>query len=332
MLFGAALALLGPSVPPVEPVRPATVELVWEAPEGCPDAEVMRQRIAELVVDPAGEGALKVDGRVEAESQGFRLTLRTAYGELADERTVEDRDCDALAEAAALFVVVSIDPSSTPEPEPVPAPAAQTPAEPEPAPVAAPEPTPSAASEVRTTTPPPPEEEGALRPFAVFVALGPQLEYGALPGVSGGPRLSLGLRWQRVSLAAYGFYGAPRRSDPVADVSGLAQLGAGGIRGCWLLRSTVEVPVCGAVEGGAMRVASRGPVPPNTLRYPWSAAGARTGVQRRWGRIGVFAAGEVMVPLNRSRVSVGETVAFDTWAVSLRAVLGLQIFFATESA
>lgn len=331
-MLGLLLAL-APVVPPAERPRPAAIELQWQAPSECPDVETMRQRIAALTLDPAGEGTLRVDGRVEETSVGYRLSLSTMYGSVSDTRVVVDGDCDALGDAAALVVVVSLDPASEPtEVDAVPDP---TPPEPEPEPLPAVAVNPEADRDEQPPPVTPPSDETpplALRPDAVALGLGGQLEFGALPGLSGGPRLELEVQWQRLSIAAHGAYGAPRRTDAVQGVSGLAQIGAAGVRGCGVVGDAVRVPLCALVEGGGLRVESRGPVPNNVLRYPWAAAGAHVGLEGRWGRVGLYAAGEAVVPISRNRVKVGDTASFTTFAVSVRAVLGLRIFFDTDPA
>lgn len=320
---------LVPAVPS-ERVRPAAVELAWDAPEGCPDEASMRERMAALS-DPTGDGTLLVDGRIERLPDGYQLTLRTAYGELSDERSVIDRDCAALGDTAALFVAVSLEPAD-PEGQP----AEERPQEQEPEPPRAPpvlsSPEPSVVAPRREEPASEESDTRMVRPTAYVLGVAPQVEYGALPGVSGGPRVSIGVEWARAEAAAYGYYGAPRRTDVVRGASGLAQMGAAGARGCVVFGSSVRAPLCALVEVGALRVASRDLVPANALRYVWSAAGVRGGVARRWGRVGIFGAAEAALPISRSRVVLGGTTAFDTWAVSLRAIVGLQIFFATDSA
>ncbi len=326
------LSLAAPVVPPAEGVRPAAVELAWGGPEACPDQAAMLERIEALAqTDPAGEGTLEVDGHIEPTADGFELRLRTAYGDVSDELVLVDADCDALGDAAALVVAVSIDPAtteasadsrqSTPEPRRSDVPAVVE---------RVAEPTPNA----RAIEPEPIEvRRGMVRPESVFVALAPQLEFGALPGLSAGPRVALGLRWSEVSVAAYGFYGSPRRTDEVEGASGLAQMGAGGLRGCAVLGPrAVHVPLCGLVEGGGLRVSSRGLVPRKVLNYPWLGLGARGGIEARWGRVGLYSAVEGLIPVARTRILVGTTSVFDTWAVSIRALVGVQIFFATDSA
>ncbi|MCR9161477.1 MAG: hypothetical protein ACE37F_29885 [Nannocystaceae bacterium] len=330
LVYGLALV---PAVPPegsrsAESPRPAEVELAWQAPVGCPDAQTMRDRIAELTVDPAGEGTLVVDGRVEEGPKGFRLTLRTSYGNLSETRTVVDEDCDALGGTAALFVAVSLEPASA---------GADAPSEPEVVPA---EPEPDAAVEVAQSRPAvaPVRDDLVVGPRprrlppVGFVGVAPQVEFGSLPGVTGGPRLSVGVQWPRAEVALYGYYGAPRRTAAVQGASGLTQMGAAGGRGCVVFGSTVQAPLCALAEVGALSVASRDLDPANDLRYVWSAVGARGGVGRRWGSVGVFGAAEAAVPTSRARVLLGGETAFSTWPVSVRAIVGVQIFFATDSA
>lgn len=337
MLSPAAL-LLAFAVPPAPPPRPAALEIVWSAPQACPDEHMLRERVLAVAqLDEAGEGTLFVDGVIEPSDGVFELRLRTSLGDLEDERSIRDPDCDALVHAAALFVAVSVDPYSDPpptdtrpEPEPTPTPTPTEPPPPtsDPAPVAT-EASPGPAEVVAT----PPRSDALWKPDAVFVGLAPQLEFGALPGLSGGPRLSVGAQWRRASVAVYGLYGAPRRTDVVLGASGLAQLGAAGVLGCGNpLSGDLRLPLCAVVEGGGIRVASRGLAVANQVLFPWTAAGARVGLERRWDRVGVFSSAEALVPVVGTNVLLGEESSFSTWAVSLRVVVGLKIFFATESA
>lgn len=322
---------LGPSaVPPVEPTRPAGVELQWEAPGACPDEAVMQERIAAELVDPHGEGTLEVEGTVLADDRGFRLELRTTFGALSDSRTLHDPDCQALADSAVLFVAVSLEPATEPEPAPPESPVVtETPTE-------APPP-------LETRTPPPqpaepPPSSPKLEPTrsrvdAAYVSVAPQLEWGALPGISGGPRVAFGLQWRRASAAAYGFYGALRRTDVVRGAFGIIDLAAGGLRGCVALRPGVlRVPLCGVAEVGGHRVRSRGLTPSNRLSYLWVAAGPHVAVERRWSTVGLFTAAEALGAIHGARVTLGGVDAFETSWVSLRLMIGLRIFFGTESA
>lgn len=334
-MFALVAWVLAPAVPPAPPPRPAALEIVWAAPDACPDETALRESVLALAaLDEHGEGTLFVDGAIEASGDAFELRLSTRLGALEDERAIRDSDCEALVQAAALLVAVSVDPDVGPPPEDVaPKPEPVAAAKPQPprasTPASVPE-QPSATVEVR---PDPPRTVRPWKPGAVFVGVAPQLEFGALPGLSGGPRVSFGLQWKRASVAAYGLYGAPRRTDAILGASGLAQMGAAGFLGCGNpLTGSLRLPICAVIEGGGIRVASRGLDPANRVLSPWTAAGARVGVERRWGRVGVYSAGEVLVPVVRTDVLLGEASSFTTWAVSMRLVVGLKIFFATESA
>ena len=130
-----------------------------------------------------------------------------------------------------------------------------------------------------------------------------------------------------------GTYVVPRRTDTVRGAAGLVQLVSVGARGCGAWSSDAwRIPVCGVVSVGALDVASRGLRPSNRLRYTWLAAGARAGLGYRWTRVGVFAAAELLVPLNRAEVLVGDTAAFSSSVVAGRGLAGIEIFFATDSA
>lgn len=335
MLGPVALAVAF-AVPPAPPPRPAALEIAWAAPQECPDADALRERVLGLAeIDDAGEGTLFVDGTIEAFNGAFELRLRTSLGDLEDERAIRDSDCDALVEAAALFVAVSIDPFSEAQTEAPPDPEPAPPIERRPEPQSNSEPTPVATrvspATARGVRPHGPSK-ASWKPDAAFVGVAPQIEFGALPGVSGGPRLSLGLQWRRASVAVYGFYGAPRQTAVILGASGLAQIGVAGMMGCGNpLSGDLRLPLCAVIEGGGIRVASRGLDPPNRVLSPWTAAGARVGLERRWGRVGVFSSAEALVPVVRTDVLLGDESSFTTWAVSLRLVLGLKIFFATES-
>lgn len=333
MLVAVAVALAFAG-PPAPPPRPAALEIAWAAPEECPDQAALRERVLSLAdLDEAGEGTLFVDGVIEASDGAFELVLRTSLGNLEDERAIRDSDCDALVGAAALFVAVSVDPSSKvhPEASPDPEPPMQRSPEPEsksePIPVA----TRVAPAPAQEVVPPRPRN-ASWKPDAAFVGIAPQVEFGALPGLSGGPRLSLGLQWKRASVGVYGFYGAPRRTDVILGASGLAQIGAAGLSGCGNpLSGDLRLPLCAVIEGGGIRVASRGLEPPNRVLSPWTAAGARVGLEQGWGRVGVFSSAEALVPVVGTEVFLGDAPSFKTAAVSLRLMLGLKIFFATES-
>ncbi|MBV1858360.1 MAG: hypothetical protein KUG77_08100, partial [Nannocystaceae bacterium] len=124
--------LLGLAVPPAPPPRPAALKVTWVAPGECPDERALRERVLEIAaLDAGGEGTLFVEGAIEAFDGGFELRLRTTLGDLEDQRSIRDSDCDALVQAAALFLAVSVDPffdtprTDAPPSEPEPTPRAE---------------------------------------------------------------------------------------------------------------------------------------------------------------------------------------------------------------
>jgi hypothetical protein len=104
-------------------VQPGAVELVWSAPEACPDATVVRSR-AERILNrplamPTDAPPLTVTAVVTAASDTQPWTIRLETGRAG--RTVQAASCDELANATALFVAILVEPSMLgPEPEAAP--------------------------------------------------------------------------------------------------------------------------------------------------------------------------------------------------------------------
>lgn len=318
-------------------VEPA-LSLQWDAPPECPTGDSVLARVSELRergVDGADEASFTAS--VSGGGGGYSLTLRTEYAGATETRVVEDVSCDALADATALIIAASLSDAQKSTPSPlVPAPAPSTGTEipsGEPASVdlgpAQPDDLDAAASR-----PAPADERGRdrrRRPVGWGLSAAPVAEFGALPGFSGGARAAVGVKWRRVSVAGFGFWVAPRETATVRGARGLAQFAAGGVRGC--LRAPVGkayIPICAVLEAGLLWVNSRGLEPTRRLRYAWVAPGGRVGVERHWGRWGVFAAAELAVPLDRPRMLIGQETAFESLSVSVRMLAGVSIFFSTD--
>ncbi len=334
--------VLGFVAPPIEEPRPhpAAYALRWDGPPECPDEAAVRARIAALGAGATGgDGRIEVEGSVVLAGSGYRLTLRTRYAEAVEVRELRDASCQALADSTALVVAMSLDPElegPTQDAPVVPQPPSTAPrSEPRPRsrpPVSTPVARPRSASS-RPAAPIEPGDTTRGRPPAGWsMSVAPLVEWGALPGVSGGLRLSVGTRWERMSLEAMGHWVGPRATRAEAGARGVAQQGAGGVRGC--VRPAVgEVvfPVCVQFEAGVVDVRSRGLDPPNRLAFWWLAPAAGGGLERRWGWWGLFAAAELAVPIRRPRALVGPSRVFESRAVSARGLVGLVFFFATDS-
>lgn len=153
----AALLLLAPA----EGLR-----LDWQAPAGCPDGEVLRARVVDLVgVEATGRARLTARARVRGKAGRWTLELALVREGGQDRRTLSDPDCRALAEAAALVLAVAIDPLARidgPVPEDSPPDAAGNgslvplpPGEPPATDAVVPEPLPPGPSDMSVDSPPP---------------------------------------------------------------------------------------------------------------------------------------------------------------------------------
>jgi len=100
----AAVLLLAPA---------AGLRLEWQAPAACPDGEAVRARVVDLVgADAASRAGLTAQAAVRSQAGGWAMTLVLVREGGQDRRTLADRDCSALAEAAALVIAVAIDPQA----------------------------------------------------------------------------------------------------------------------------------------------------------------------------------------------------------------------------
>lgn len=323
-----------PSVP--APPKPAAFELRWTAPEGCPTEEAIAARVADLAPNPSGgEGTMLLEATVERGTSGFTLALRVSYLEQVDERVIEAQDCGALGESTALVVAIALEPgleSSEPQDRP----------DPENAEESIEDPTDSTVPSSidggfeddvgpPDSQPPAPRRNRGLLEGA-GVRLSPMVEFGALPSVTGGVAATMLVAWPRWRFELFGAYLVPQRGAGPGDSAGLAQLGVVGVRGCRrLFAGPVEFPLCLGLETGALRVDSRGLTPENTLHYAWLAPSATAGLSVGGERVRFYAAPEVAVGTLRSRILVNGDPIFETGLVSLRLLLGLEIFFAIET-
>lgn len=321
---------------------PAEIELVWEAPSQCPDDAALRARIEQMLSGPPrGEGTVRVTGTIEERAAGLSLTLTTDFRGQVERRELEAPSCDELGEATAILLAIALEPeledtlespmkpesesesNAVPEPEAIPDPPPSEPNAPE-APTERAT-TPTDASGPAPTSDAPTEPRRRLPKPSLALRIAALAELGALPGPTGGPHLALGLHWRRLRLEVHGAYLAPRL-DVVAGQGALYQAGTGGVRACGRPRAgAVEFPLCGGIEGGAVRGATRGFDPPRSANAPWLGPLASVGVARRWGRVGLWAALEGAAPVLRGEFVFEGEVRFGSFPVTGRALLGLEI-------
>lgn len=347
-MFAIAAILVLLAAPEPAPPKPASYELHWSAPESCPDAESIRERIAALVPEPeGGEGVMVVEGMIEATREGFALELATEFAGGRSSRRVEARRCADLGESTALVVAIALEPSLTEEDGLVPEAsggdsAARTGA-------AGGERPGSAAHESGDERRQAETDERDVRepassssraparwrprsrsnPTDLFARLTLLLELGSMPRVGGGNALAIGLLWPRFRMELSGMYLWPRRADGPADSVGLYQLGSAGARGCLrVFGGPTEFPLCAGIEAGGLRVDSRDLDPPRSLLAAWLAPLLGVGVALRRGRAGFWSMAELGITAVGTRILVRDEVAFRSLPVSLRFVAGVEIFFA----
>lgn len=327
----------GPSVPPTP--TPAEYELRITAPPQCPaQAEIRARVLALLSGPPVGEGTMHVDVVIEPEGEGLTMRLTTAFAGQRGMRRLSAARCPTLTDTIALVVAVALEPGLE---APVPAEPTSVPAEPTSVPAAPtasvpiiePEGDEPVTDPIEPLPPPPLPASTAAAPSAPprrrwqpLARLSAGVEYGALAGVTGATQVAVGLAWTHVRAELRGSYLWPRRSTGPGDFSALSQLGAAGVVACArarLLRT--ELPLCGGLEGGAARVASRGVTPAETVTLPWLGPTLGTGVTRGGPRLRAWASGDVTVRVIGPEVLAGDRVAFRSRLVSLRLWAGIEL-------
>ena len=339
----AIAAAAGVAPEPVEP-HPAELELRWTAPAGCPDDEDVRERIEALLTGPPrGEGVMKVAGSVTEAPSGFRLVLATDFDGHAENRELSAEACADLGEATAILLAFALEPELAGSmPESALARDAEPEPEPESAPVTTvPEPTVRESQhEERMPEPlelePRPPSEPPARPSpgpdapiarpSFFFRLGGAVELGVLPGVSGGPRVALGVGWTKVRIDLHGAYLLPRR-DPASGPGAEYQAGLVGLRGCALptVGDVVTLPVCAGIEGGAVRAATREFDPARTRHGPWLGPLASVGAALRFGRVGLWTAVEAVGAAYSGEFRIAGAAQHTSAPVSGRLAIGAEL-------
>ena len=98
----------------------AALTLDWQAPAGCPQAEIVTARATQLLGADAVNEAIEVGARVTqptADHAGWSVSLRLSQAGVDSQRVLSAASCDELADAVALVISMAIR-----EPEIVPSP------------------------------------------------------------------------------------------------------------------------------------------------------------------------------------------------------------------
>jgi hypothetical protein len=200
VLVGLAGAFTVATAAAQEPPLPG---LSWQAPEGCPQAAALRERVRAITSPSARESRLQAAGEITKAEGRFHLKLVVRDGGLVGERNITSDLCEDLAGAAAVALGLLLR-SETPltERELSGAPASDSAAVTEPGAPASK--TPSVA-EAPTPTPTPIRQRAAAsrRLRALLRAPAISVEFGPLPQPSLGLGLGAGVSYEnwRVLLA-----------------------------------------------------------------------------------------------------------------------------------
>lgn len=152
---------------------------------------------------------------------------------------------------------------------------------------------------------PPP---GRARP-GVRLGAGIAAELGALPRAAAALELVAGVAWPhaRLELGGLSSFGASARSQRVPSVEARFRIMTALVRGCGVLtRRRFELPLCGALEAGAIRAVPTGLTRARLARGPWLAI--TLGARPQWVPVPRLAVGawlELAVPWIRHRYEFG---------------------------
>lgn len=194
-----AFARAAEAVPP-----PASIELEYSAPAGCPSKERVRRELQRLLASSAVSSPIESEIVVVERRGRFELSL-TLHSPVSGERTISHARCALAVRAAALIVAISIDPdvatrdqnatdgedllAEDPKPSDVSEPQSNAATPPAPAP------TPASKADATESWPTELPEPSGSRFTQRFVAqLGALVERGLAPQVTPGALVGLGLQ------------------------------------------------------------------------------------------------------------------------------------------
>jgi len=338
----AVLSAVLSTEPPAQP-EPA-LQLAWDVPPGCPDAEVVRRHVQTRL---EGRGSSTIaEARVRgSDEEGWHLTISVQGPAGIDRREVTATSCEELAEAAGLFIAVAAELEAdrnedVSEPEvgvttledPLPQPAGED------APPVADEP-----SLVETTTIPPqppslgpaPIEpapkrriRGAVRieGIAQIFRLLPKVASG---GIGGAVALWPGMAPLRLEARAHYFF-AQRAMYPGDTVGADFDLWLGAAVACFEPRwASLSFPMCTGLEAGGMRGRSVGVANPGSGTAAFVGLPvdiAVTWAPTRW--LALWLGPRAMVSMRRPPFHVRDLdTLFRAGPGALRVVVGVEVRF-----
>ncbi len=326
----AALANLVWALALAEPAM-SSGGLSWRAPAGCPDAAQVTAQIEAHLHAQLDPDRVAVQATVTGGTGGeYHLALeitRFLDGRtpLRDARELRARDCETLGGAAALVVALGVDAVAVARAEiTVKGAATDVPLSPTATDVVRAEPTLPMTDRAR-----PPRPTAKPRWYGLF-ALAGGVEYGAVPGPSGGIDAALGGGRPGLRVELGGTWIAPRQSAGAIGAVRV-QLGTVAVRVCPELgRGRVRAPVCLGIAAGAMRGSGVDVPGAQTVHAAWVAPTVSAGVRVTLaGPLALLARAEVAAAVTRPAFELREPGApisvFRPPPVSTRLWLGVEL-------
>lgn len=277
---------------------PSPGSLDWSTAAGCPETAVLEARLDALTPEGPIPERWSARGRIDASHDGYQLRLEVTVEGRVEQRQLRARDCAVLTEAAALMIAVTVDAlaattavdrgSDPAAPPPLTRPA-MPPSSfiPEPPSPSIPAPEPASAEPSRPSQTPARDDEVVrsrerprTRGGTIGIGIGGGVAVGSTPEVTGGVEGHVGWRLGPVRLIAAGYHWASTSTTLQPGVGVESALTGGLVRGCLaLVRARVEVPVCVALDLGAMHGGGVGDqVRARPVRALWVGVSAGSGV------------------------------------------------------
>ncbi len=296
------LLVLGLGSAPASSSEQPDLELEWNAPASCPDADTVRAQV-DAHSTAARRWVRAVATVTQDAERTWHVELRTQTEDGSEHRALQGESCEALARATGLLLAVAG--GATPNPQTDPqtstskaAPPSPRAADPDPD---LDEPDPDPAEPPRAPDPEPvvppeaPPRSAPSRPLGGYVRAVGVLQLGrVLPRVAdGGVGGAVGGAWGPVRLEARARYYAPQRQTYAAlpDSGGRFDVWSLGPALCWApTRARLSFPLCGGAELGRMRGRSFGIDQTGVGRSLFAAltldASLAFAVARRWAVVG----------------------------------------------
>ncbi len=307
------------------------VELVWDAPAGCPAQSTVELEIGRALGSEQGGPALvahavvvhDADHGKDQEDGAWKVTLTTSRGGETGERELRAPTCDLLAKATALALALSAARSPAPAPSPPAAPVAAPLPEAAPAETPAPPPPALPRSTSNEATPAPVAAPGR---FAVGAGL--TVDSAVLPHTGAGPSLYAAWRPSRLELEGGLLYLTGKHTDVGDRGTATFYLATAAVRLCYIVPLALTFGPCATMDLGVLGATSTGPQTSSAASL-WAAPGIS--VRARWPKQGVFAvSGDLGAALALARpefVVDGVRHVYQTAPMTARGTIGVEARF-----